>query len=321
MKKAFITGISGMDGANLSRLLLSRGYEVHGLLRRHSESESQDSRISDLKIETYYGDLTDASGLEKIIQQVRPDEIYNLGAMSHVKVSFDTPGYVFQTNSVGTFNVLETFRKYTPSGKFYQASSSECFGLTIDSDGFQRESTVMNPVSPYGISKVFGYNIVRHYRRAYGLHACNGILFNHSGRYRSSAFAEAKIVKAACEIQLGLRRKLEMGNLDSYRDIGNSKDYVRAMWMILQHHFADDFVVSTGETNSMRDICKLVFDKLGMNYENYVVQNPKYLRDEELPYLRGDSTKIRTKLGWDNLYSFEDTIDEMIEYWMNKLKQ
>lgn len=320
-RKAFLTGISGMDGRNLTDLLLSKGYEVHGLLRRHSETESQDSRIVGLNVKTYYGDLTDASGLEKLLKEIKPDEIYNLGAMSHVKVSFENPQFTLAVNGMGTFNMLEAYRNQCPLAKFYQASSSEMFGLSVDENGYQKESTLMNPVSPYGCSKVLGYNLLRHYRRAYMLHACNGILFNHSGKYRGTAFAEAKIVKIACMIKLGLADKLEMGNLDSYRDIGNSKDYVRAMWMILQNDIADDFVVATGYTHSMRDVCGFVFGQLGLNYLDYVTKNSIYLRNEELPYLCGDSTKIRTQLGWQPEYTFEQTIDEMIEHWMKELSK
>ena len=319
MKKAFITGITGQDGANLSKHLLSLDYEVHGIIRRNSTAEHQDSKISDLDIKTYYGDITDTNTIEKLLKEVQPDEIYNLAAQSHVKVSWDIPGYTLDVNGKGVLNMLEAYRNNCPQAKFYQASSSECFGLTVDEDGFQRETTVMNPTSVYGCSKVLGYNLVRHYRRAYGLHACNGILFNHTGEYRSSAFVEAKIVKTACMIKLGLTNKLELGNLNSYRDFGSSKDYVRAMQMILNHNIADDFVVSTGETYSIKDICRYVFSQLEMDFTNYVVVNEKYVRPEELPYLRGDCTKIKTILGWKSQYSFEEVFKEMIEYWMNIL--
>ena len=195
------------------------------------------------------------------------------------------------------------------------------FGLSIENDNFQIETTVMNPVSPYGCAKVFGYNIVRHYRRAYGLHACNGILFNHESPRRASNFVTCKVVKGACMIKLGMADKLELGNMDSYRDWGHSKDYVRAMHMIINHDVADDFVVSTMETRSVRDMCDIVFKYLGLNHQDYVIQNPKYLRPEELPYLRGDSTKIRTVLGWKPTYTFEQIMIEMTDHWMDILKE
>jgi len=321
MKKAFITGVTGQDGANLSKHLLDLGYEVHGIIRRNSTAEHQDSKISSLDVKTYYGDVTDISTIEKLLKEIQPDEIYNLAAQSHVKVSWDIPGYTLDVNGQGVLNMLEAYRNNCPSAKFYQASSSECFGLTVDEDGYQRETTIMNPTSVYGCSKVLGYNLVRHYRRAYGLHACNGILFNHTGEHRSSAFVEAKIVKTACMIKLGQVDKLELGNLDSYRDFGSSKDYVRAMRMILNHNIADDFVVSTGETHSVRDICLYVFRELGLNYNDYVVVNDKYKRPEELPYLRGDCAKIKETLGWEPEYSFTMIFKEMIEHWMKELSK
>ena len=215
---------------------------------------------------------------------------------------------------------MEAYKRTCPNAKFYQASSSEMFGLTVEEDGFQRETTVMNPVSPYGCSKVFGYNIVRHYRRAYKLHAVNGILFNHESPRRGSNFVTNKVVKAACSIKLGLQDKLELGNMDSYRDWGHSKDYVKAMHAIISHDIPDDFVVSTMETHSVREMCDLVFKYLDLNYQDYVLQNPKFLRAEELPYLKGDSTKIRKTLGWKPEYTFEALMHEMCDHWMDVLK-
>lgn len=321
MKKVFITGITGQDGSYLAEYLLDLGYEVHGLLRRHSVAEGQDVRIAhlDSRIKTYYGDMLDVSVLEKLLKDIQPDEIYNLAAMSHVKISWDTPGFTLQTNGQGVLNILEAYKNSCPKAKFYQASSSEMFGLSVDEDEYQREETPMNPTSPYGCSKVLGYNLVRHYRRAYNLHACNGILFNHTGVRRSTAFAEAKIVKTACQIKLGLTDKLELGNLDSYRDFGASKDYVKAMHLITNYKFADDFVVATGKTYSMRQVCELAFTHLELDYKQYVVQNSKYMRPEELPYLRGDSEKIRRKLKWQPDYTFEKLIKEMCDYWLVKL--
>ncbi len=317
-KRAFITGINGQDGSTLAELLISKEYEVYGILRRNSTAENQDNNISHLDIKTFYGDMSENGLFERLLKEIQPDEIYNLAAQSHVKVSWDIPSFTLQTNSQGVLNILEAYRNNCPQAKFYQASSSECFGLSIDEDEFQRETTPMNPTSVYGCSKVLSYNLVRHYRRAYKLHACNGILFNHTGVRRSTAFVEAKIVKAACMIKHGLLDKLELGNLDSYRDFGSSRDYVRAMHSIINHNVADDFVVSTGETHSIRNICEYVFVKLGMNYKDYIIINPKFFRQEELPYLKGDSTKIREMLGWKPEISFEELFDEMISHWDDK---
>jgi GDPmannose 4,6-dehydratase len=322
MRKAFITGIGGQDGSYLAEHLLEMGYDVHGIVRRNSTAENQDVRLSGVagKITTYYGDLLDQGGMERLLDDIQPDEIYNIAAQSHVRISFDIPQFTVQTNALGVLNILEAYRRSCPKAKFYQASSSEMFGLTVEEDGFQRESTIMNPVSPYGCSKVFGYNIVRNYRRAYGLHATNGILFNHESPRRGSNFVTNKVVKAAVRIKLGLQDKLELGNLDSFRDWGHSYDYVRAMHLMLQHDKPCDWVVSTMETHSIRDMCELVFRYLGMNYKDYVVQNPKFLRPEELPYLKGDSTKIREELGWRPTYTFKGMMEEMVDYWLNANK-
>jgi GDPmannose 4,6-dehydratase len=321
--KAFITGINGQDGSYLAEYLLSLGYEVHGIIRRNSSAESQQARMTDdirSKLHVYYGDLLDQGGLEKLLDKIQPDEIYNLAAQSHVRISFDIPQFTVQTNAIGVLNILEAYLRSCPKARFYQASSSEMFGNSVDADGFQRESTPMKPVSPYGCSKVFGYNIVRNYRNAHGLHACNGILFNHESPRRGSNFVTSKVVKTAVEIKLGLAKQLELGNMDSYRDWGHSKDYVRAMHLIVNHHKPDDFVVSTMETHSVREMVDYVFSQLDMDYRNYVVQNPKFFRAEELQYLKGDSTKIRETLGWKPQYTFYALMDDMIDGWMRKLK-
>jgi len=317
MKKAFITGITGQDGSYLAEYLVSQEYEVHGIMRRNSVPEHQDSRLQNVfdKVNTYYGDLLDTNSLSKLLNKVQPNEIYNIAAQSHVRISYDIPQFTAQTNALGVLNILEAYREVCPNAKFYQASSSEMFGSSIDADGYQRETTPMTPVSPYGCTKVFGYNIVRNYRNAYKLHASNGILFNHESPRRGSNFVTNKVVKTAVQIKLGLAKELELGNLDAYRDWGHSKDYVRAMHLILQQNEPGDWVVATGETRSVREMCKYVFERLDLNYENYVVQNQKFLRPEELKYLKGDSSRIRS-LGWQPEYTFETMMDEMIEHWL-----
>tara|TARA_R110002012_G_scaffold296046_1_gene493140 strand:+ start:1290 stop:2252 length:963 start_codon:yes stop_codon:yes gene_type:complete len=320
MKKALITGIGGQDGSYLTQYLLESGYEVHGVVRRHSVAENQNFRLHDISnIKTYYGDLLDYPSLQRIVSKVQPDEIYNLGAMSHVRISFDMPSFTIKTNALGVLHMLEIYRTTCPNAKFYQASSSEMFGNSVDDDGVQRLTTPMNPVSPYGCAKVMGYNLVRHYRNAYKLHACNGILFNHESPRRGSNFVTNKVVKTAVQIKKGLKDKLELGNLDSYRDWGHSKDYVRAMHMIVNHNVADDFIVATGKTHSVRDLCDKVFNKLDMNYEDYIIQNPKFMRPEELKYLKGDPSKVISELGWKPEYTFETMLDEMIDRWDKEL--
>jgi len=323
MKKAVITGISGQDGSYLAEYLLELGYEVHGIVRRHSMAEEQNTRIQHVqnKLTTHYGDLLDQGSLERLLEKVQPDEIYNIAAQSHVRISFDIPQFTVQTNALGVLNILEAYRRSCPKAKFYQASSSEMFGLSVEDDNFQRETTIMNPVSPYGCSKVFGYNIVRNYRRAYGLHATNGILFNHESPRRGSNFVTNKVAKAAARIKLGLQNNLELGNMDSYRDWGHSYDYVRAMHLMIQHDKPGDWIVSTMKTHSVREMCKLVFSHLGMDYKDWVSQNPKFMRPEELPYLRGDSTKIREELGWKTTYTFKEMMEEMTDHWLEYFKK
>jgi len=318
-KTALITGIAGQDGSYLSELLLSKGYDVHGILRRNSVAENQDSRIKDLNVHTHYGDLLDTHSLTRVISEVQPDEVYNLGAQSHVRISFDVPSFTIQTNALGVLNMLETLRLLKKDAKFYQASSSEMFGNSVDPDGYQRKTTTMTPTSPYGCAKVMGYNLVRHYRAAYDMHVCNGILFNHESPRRGSNFVTNKIVKGAVEIKKGKRDKLALGNLNASRDWGHSKDYVRAMHMIINHDTPDDWVVATGQSRTIRDMCEVTFNYLGLNYEDHVTVDPKYFRPQELDFLKGDSTEIREKLGWKPEYTFESMVHEMVDHWMGVL--
>jgi GDPmannose 4,6-dehydratase len=318
-KKAFITGIAGQDGSYLAEYLLSLGYEVYGMIRRNSYVEGQQVRLDKIlnKVHVFYGDLLDQHSLEKLLQDIQPDEIYNLAAQSHVRISYDIPQSTVQINSIGVLNILEAYKRCCPKAKFYQASSSEMFGNSVDDDGYQRETTPMHPVSPYGCSKLFSYSIVRNYRKAFNLFACNGILFNHESPRRGSNFVTNKVVKTAVEIKLGLADKLVLGNLNSYRDWGHAKDYVRAMHLILNHDKPDDFVISTMQTHSVLDMVKIVFENLELDYSKYIHQDPKFVRPEELNYLKGDSTKARTLLNWEPKFSLKETLEEMIDYWMS----
>ena len=317
-RRALITGITGQDGSYLTEYLLSLGYEVHGIVRRQSVAENQSSRLQHVNndIVRHYGDLTDEYSLSSVVKKVQPDEIYNLGAMSHVRISFEVPSFTIKTNALGVLNMLECLRQEAPEARFYQASSSEMFGNSIDVDDFQRLTTPMTPVSPYGCSKVMGFNLTRHYRDAYQLHASNGVLFNHESPRRGTNFVTNKVVKTAVEIKLGRAKILELGNLDSCRDWGHSADYVRAMHAIVNHDQPRDWIVAMGESHSVRELCAYVFSALDMNYEDYVVQNQKFIRPEELKFLKGDSTDIRQVLGWQPTYTFESMLDEMIEYWL-----
>ena len=315
MKKALITGINGQDGSYLAEFLLDKGYEVHGVLKRNSVAENQTARLDKCyeQLHLYYGDLTDLASLIHILKKVEPDEVYNLAAQSHVRISFDIPVYTATATGLGVLNVLEACRIVCPEVKIYQASSSEMFGNNIDEDGFQRESTPMSPVSPYGCAKVFAYNIGRNYRNSYDMFISNGILFNHESPRRGSNFVTEKIVKGACAIKMGGQDKLALGNMEASRDWGHAKDYVKAMWMMLQQDEPDDFVCSTGVSHTVRDFCKYTFEALDMNYEDYVVIDERYLRPEELDELKGDCTKLKEKIGWTPDYSFEQMIDEMID--------
>ena len=318
MKKTIITGINGQDGSYLAEFLLEKGYEVHGTLKRNSVSENQTYRIEKIhdKINLSYADMTDLSSLIKVIQKVRPDEIYNLAAQSHVRISFDQPIYTANATAIGTLNLLEAVKLIDPTIKIYQASSSEMFGNNIDTDGFQRESTPMNPVSPYGCSKVFSYNICRNYRHSYNMFISNGILFNHESPRRGTNFVTNKVAKEAVKIKLGLSNQLVLGNLEASRDWGHAKDYVEAMWLMLQDDTPDDYVCATGISHSVKELCEYVFGKLELSYQDYVVMDEKFLRPEELNDLKGDPTKLKKHTGWEPTYTFESMLDEMIEYWL-----
>ena len=320
-KVALITGINGQDGSYLAEFLLEKGYEIWGTVKRNSVAENQTARISNEvfnSVNLEYADLNDLSSLIRVIQLAKPTEVYNLAAQSHVRISFDQPIYTAQTTGIGTLNLLEAIKLTDINIKMYQASSSEMFGNSIDDDGFQRETTPLVPVSPYGCAKVFAHNICRNYKNSYGMYISNGILFNHESPRRGTNFVTNKVVKAAVQIKKGLKTSLALGNLEATRDWGHAKDYVEAMWLILQQDSPDDYVCATGTSHSVRDLCEYVFTKLGMNYTDYITVDERYFRAEELVDLKGDSTKLRA-LGWEPKYNFASLLDDMIDYWNNKL--
>ena len=317
-KTALITGIAGQDGSYLAELLLREGFEVHGIVRRNSVPEHQESRIHHLQdqINTHYGDVLDSGSLDRTVSSIRPDLLFNLAAQSHVRISFEIPEFTALTNSIGALNVFESVRQNSPKTRVYQASSSEMFGTQVDSDGFQRETTQMLPASPYGCSKLFAYHAARTYRDSYNLFIANGILFNHESPRRGSNFVTTKVVKEAVKIKLGLSDKLTLGNLDSYRDWGHSADYVKAMLQILRQDSPLDLVIATGETHSVRELCEQVFSLLDLNYLDFVTTDEKYLRPKEVPLLRGDASAARKTLDWAPKYTFKTLIEEMVEHWM-----
>lgn len=323
MPTSFITGINGQDGSYLAEHLLKQGERVTGIVRRNSVPEHQSSRIYALeaagKVETCYGDLTDPASLIAALKRFKPDYVYNLASQSHVRISFDVPKYTFEVNATGVLNMLDACRLVVPQARFYQASSSEQFGNVIDPDGYQRVTTPMHPVSPYGCAKLAAFHLVRHFRRAYEMHAVNGVLFNHGSPRRASNFVTAKVCKGAVEIAMGKRDKLPMGNLDSKRDWGHSWDYVRAMRLMLHHGQPGDWVIATGETRSVRDLLATAFGMVGLDYQDYVFQDEQYMRPDELHELRGDSSPARDILGWKPERTFDGMIREIIDHWKGVL--
>lgn len=322
-KVALITGINGQDGSYLAEHLLELGYHVHGILKRNSVAENQTARLNKIfgLVRLHYADMTDMASLFKVINKVEPDEIYNLAAQSHVRISFDQPIYTATTTGVGVLNLLEVVKEINPHIKIYQASSSEMFGNSVDADGYQRETTPMNPVSPYGCAKVYAYNICRNYRHSYEMFISNGILFNHESPRRGTNFVTNKVCKEVAKIKNGLSNNLALGNLDASRDWGHAQDYVEAMHRILQLDQPDDFVCATGISHTVRELCEYAFGLVNLNYQDYVTLDEKFLRPEELEFLKGDSTKLRTVAGWKPKYTFESMIDEMVEYWMKKYEK
>lgn len=321
MKKALITGINGQDASYLAEFLLSKNYEVHATTRRNSVLENQHPRVEHIKndIRIYQGDISDTVSMINLLQQIQPDEIYNLAAQSDVKISFQNPAFTTHVNAVSVANLLESTRLICPQAKFYQASSSEMFGNSKDADGFQRESTPMLPVSPYGIAKLFAHNTGVYYRKRFGMFVCNGILFNHESPRRGTNFVTNKVVKNAVMIKAGLADSLILGNLESRRDWGHSSDYVKAMWHMMQHNEPDDFVCASGISHSVKDMVSYVFGQLDLDWTQFIKQDAMYFRDPELYYLKGDSTKLLSKTNYTPQYTFETMLDEMIAYWKTQL--
>ena len=318
-RRALITGVTGQDGSYLAELLVSKGYEVHGLRRRSSTfgTERIEHLIhgTDPCVELHYGDLSDASGLARLIRQIRPHEIYNLAAQSHVRVSFDQPAYTADVTAVGTLRILEALRDVQDDTgeqiRFYQASSSEMYGKVVETP--QKETTPFYPRSPYGVAKVYGHWITVNYRESYDLHASCGILFNHESPRRGETFVTRKITRAAARIKLGMQEKLHLGNLDAKRDWGFAGDYVEAMWLMLQQPQADDYVVATNELHTVREFCELTFSRLGLDYRDFVEVDPRYFRPAEVDLLLGDATKARTMLDWTPRVSFQELVEMMVD--------
>ena len=318
MKKALITGITGQDGSYLAELLLSKGYEVHGIVRRAStfnteriEHLYQDPHVNGVHLFLHYGDIADSTNLIKLLYRIEPDEIYHLAAQSHVRVSFDIPEYTGDVTGLSTVRILEAVRETGLKAKFYQASSSEMFGKIVESP--QTETTPFYPRSPYGAAKVYAYWTTVNYREAYGIFACNGILFNHESPRRGQTFVTRKITRAIADIKAGLQDKLYLGNLSAKRDWGYAKEYVEAMWLMLQQDDADDYVIATGETHSVEEFLTEAFSYAGLNWRDYVEIDPKYMRPSEVDVLIGDASKAKRKLGWEPKVTFKELVHLMVD--------
>lgn len=324
-KTALIIGANGQDASYLAEFLIEKNYIVHGTIRRNSVPESQTTRIQHLHdkdlITLHYADLTDPISIETVIQKLQPNEIYHLAAQSHVQISFDLPQYTLDVNGGGTLAVLEAVRRFSPHSKVYHAATSEMFGNSSDVDGFQRETTPMVPVSPYGCAKLYAHTLCRNYAQSYGIFVCSGILFNHESPRRGINFVTNKVALQAAKIHLGMADKLVLGNLDAKRDWGHAKDYIEGMWLMLQQETPDSYVLATGETRSVREMVEYVFNRVDLDVNKYVQTADKYCRPEELHYLRGDATKAKTVLGWNPKISFNAMMDEMVDYWVNKLQK
>ncbi len=318
MKRALITGITGQDGSYLAELLLDKGYEVWGLIRRSSSFNTeriehlyQDPHKEDVRLKLAYGDLGDTSSIENVLYDVKPDEVYNLGAQSHVRVSFDIPEYTADVTGMGTVRVLEAMRRTGIKAKFYQASSSELYGKVVETP--QRETTPFHPRSPYAAAKAYAFYITQNYREAYGMFAVNGILFNHESPRRGETFVTRKITRAATRIKLGLQSNLYLGNLDAKRDWGFAGDYVEGMWRMLQAEEPDDYVLATGETYSVREFLEETFGCLDLDFKEFVKHDPRYDRPAEVDLLLGDATKARQELGWEPKVGFKDLVKMMVD--------
>ncbi|RJT30863.1 GDP-mannose 4,6-dehydratase [Mesorhizobium waimense] len=314
-KKALITGVTGQDGAYLAELLLSKGYEVHGLARRSSTADVNTTRLKWLGIEKDVrivdGNLTDLSGLARTMRDIRPDEVYNLAAQSFVKSSWQQPILTGNVTGIGVTNVLEALRLEAPEARFYQASSSEMYGLI--QEPMQSETTPFHPRSPYAVAKLYGHWITINYRESFGLHASSGILFNHESPLRGIEFVTRKVTDAVARIKKGMSKELRLGNIDAKRDWGHSKDYVRAMWLMVQQDQPDDYVIATGRTTTVRDMCRIAFDHVGLNIEDHLVIDPALFRPAEVEILLGNPAKAKQKLGWEATISLEEMIREMVD--------
>jgi GDPmannose 4,6-dehydratase len=317
-KKALLTGITGQDGSYLAEFLIKKGYEVHGLIRRASTFNTdridhlyQDPHVNGVNLFLHYGDLSDSTNLVKLLYRLKPDEVYNLAAQSHVKVSFEMPEYTGDVTGLGAVRILEAIRETGIACRFYQASSSEMYGKVQEIP--QRETTPFHPRSPYACAKVYAYWTTVNYREAYGMFAANGILFNHESPRRGETFVTRKITRALAYIEAGLQEKLFLGNLESSRDWGYAPEYVEAMWSILQQDAPDDYVIATGETHTVREFLVEAFGYAGLDWTKYVVEDPRYLRPSEVDYLIGDSTKAREKIGWAPKTCFKDLVRIMVD--------